>query len=238
MCDSCKPIFSWEMIDATDMLFFKTPESNQGLHRVYVSRGSFESLDQCFENVFDKMYNVFKSKNSTIALYQHHDRKKCCMVQRRYLLESTDSLLITLKKNSNFLRNMCYCSGKKINSCCQLCLDRMLDSEVPYPGPLCTLLYNIMSRQTEWSTWYLSARNDNVSHTDEIWSGAMVFSHPRTTAGCTCLKKKYKDYILYTLAYNKQKLNKFTPRCNFCRVPTRFVCTFCRECYPVLITTL
>lgn len=225
MC-SCYPVFTWELIDASDVLFFKAPYLNQGVHRVYVSNTLFASLKECFKDVFERA--VGSPTDRAIAVYQFHGRDSCAFVKRRYTLESTHTLLSLMEENPNFLRNMCHCLEGTSDSFCQYCLDNMLNSEVPYPGMPAAQLRSIVSRQTEWSPWYCSSV-DATCDRNEMWLGNMAFTYPALQEN-SCCKVQHKEYTVYSMHYEKQKSNVYSYLCGFCHVPLRYSTVLCREC--------
>ena len=224
MC-TCDPIFTWELIDASDVLFFKAPLLDQGVHKVFVSNDVFDSLSVCFKDVFQRV--VGTTTDRAIGIYQFHNENTCAFVKRRYTLESVNTLL-SLLQEENFFRKLCHCSKERFDSFCQECVDQMLCSEVPYPSVPAAQLKSIMSRQTEWSTWYSSSVNFTCN-IDEMWMGNMAYNYPSFQED-TCSKIVHRDYTIYSLNYEKQKLNVYISMCQFCHVPLRYSTILYREC--------
>ena len=123
MCSCDDRVFTWELIDASDVLFFKAPLLNQGIHKVFVSNYVFDSFSMCFKDVFEKVGST-TTRDKTIGVYEFHVEDKCPFVKRRYTLESVNALFSVLEKDPDFFRKSCDCSKRKsFDSFCQKCVD-------------------------------------------------------------------------------------------------------------------
>ena len=198
MC-TCDPFYTWEMINATDVLFFKAPLLKQHVHKGLISNQSFDSLKECFDDVFWRGADVFA--DSSIGLYQFHNQKNCPLTKRRYTLESTDAFISLLEKNSDLLRNMCCHDSERIfNTFCQECLDRVFCRDFHFENVQNALLRSVMSVQSEWLTLHYTSA-DFYCNLDELWTGSMAYTIPAFQKN-TCIKTVYKDYTMYSVDYD------------------------------------
>lgn len=197
MCSFCEPFYSWEIIDARDVMFFKAPLLKQNVDKALISNQTFSSLKECFRDAFGRATDDFEDRS--IAVCQYHTERRCPIIKRRYTLESTNALTSLSKQD---LRCMCCCSHDEnmenegiLHTFCQECLDRALCSTYRFESVQNTLVRSIMSAQTEWHTWYYSSV-DFFYDLSELWTG-------NTTHTITSFRKKtnmrviHKDYTVY-----------------------------------------
>ena len=225
----CEQIFTWEVIQASDCLFFKAPLLNQGVHKVAVSIRSFDSFNDCFYNAFWTSVVLFA--DNCIGVYRYH-HPSCFLIKRRYTLVSTASLIAHLSdiRGAQLLTDFCHCSKKLrvLNTGYLKCLEHLLSHEYRHHTRLHTLLNEFMSIQSEYQTWYCAAVDFECS-LDEVWTGCMAYTC-REFKKISCIIESTSDYTLYSLDYGKASLNVNSPMCGFCRAPTRYLTDFCSEC--------
>ena len=225
---TCEELYTWEIIDTSDKLYFTAPLLNQGLHKVLVSKKSYESFSDCFDDAFWAC-DTGEFVDRCIGVYHYHAHG-CFLRKRRYTLSSSNALVGCLDENPNLFTYLCNCSKNTSKKWCKPCLDKMLCTSYGANTRKLSLLKELMSVQSEYEPWYCASVDFHTT-LDDVWTGSMAYTCPQMQQEEYCFKAEFMEYTLYRLDYNKQKLNVYTERCGFCHVPMRYPTLICRECF-------